>query len=97
MEPIFIYYSNLNFDQDKNFTLEFSDSDKLDGVIFKNYKDYHMTSMLCYVDLTVDVTKLSQFDKIKEISDLANAILADGVDFGYKKNAVQLTFDSKTY
>ena len=40
--------------------------------------------MSCFVDLTVDVTKLPQFDKIKEISDLANAILADGVDFGYK-------------
>ena len=50
--------------------------------------------MSCYVDLTVDVTKLPQFDKI---SDLANAILADGEDFGYKKNAVQLTFDNKTY
>ena len=97
MEPIFIYYSNLNFDQDKNFTLEFSHNDKLDGVIFKKYKDYYITSMSCYVDLTVDVTKLPQFDKIKEISDLANAILADGVDFGFKKNAVQLTFDNKTY
>ena len=41
--------------------------------------------MSCYMDLTVDVTKLPQFDNIKEISDLANAILADGVDFGYKK------------
>ena len=41
--------------------------------------------MLCYADLTVDVTKLPQFEKIKEISDLSNAILADGVDFGYKK------------
>ena len=39
--------------------------------------------MSCYVNLADDVTKLSQFDKIAEISDLANAILADGVDFGY--------------
>ena len=53
--------------------------------------------MLCYVDLTVDVTKLPQFNKIKDTSDLANAILANGVDFGYKKNAVQLTFDNKNY
>ena len=53
--------------------------------------------MSCYVDLTADVTKLPQFVKIKDISDLANAILADGVDFGYKKNVVQLTFDNKTY
>ena len=53
--------------------------------------------MLCYVDLAIDVTKLPQFDKIKEMSDWANAILADGVDFGYKKNVIYLTFDNKTY
>ena len=41
--------------------------------------------MLYYVDLTVDVKILPQFDKIKAISDRAKAILADGVDFGYKK------------
>ena len=41
--------------------------------------------MSCYVGLTVDVTNLPQSDKIKEISHLANAILADGVYFGYKK------------
>ena len=44
--------------------------------------------MACYVDLAVDVSKLSKFDKIKKISDLANAIVADGVNFGYKKNAI---------
>ena len=85
MEPFFIYYNNLNFDQSKNFTLEFSDANLFEGVLFKKNIDYHITSMSCYVNLTVDVTKLPQSDKIKEISDLANAILADGVDFGYKK------------
>ena len=38
-----------------------------------------------YADLTVDVKKLLQFDKTNKIPDLANAILAGGVDFGYKK------------
>ena len=38
MEPIFIYYNNLNFDEDKTFILGFSDSDKLDGVSFKKIK-----------------------------------------------------------
>ena len=52
--------------------------------------------MLCYVNLTVDDTKLPQFDKIKGILDSANAILVAGVDFGYKKNVVQLTLDNKT-
>ena len=41
--------------------------------------------MSCCVDLTVDVTKQPQSDKIKEISDLGNANLGDSVDFGYKK------------
>ena len=54
--------------------------------------------MSCYVDLTVEVTKLPQSDKIKEISDLANAILADGEDFGYKKNpTVQVTYGGELY
>ena len=48
-------------------------------------KDYYINSMSCYVDLTVDVTKQPQSDKIKEISDLGNANLGDIVDFGYKK------------
>ena len=29
MEPIFIYYNNLSFDQKKRFTLEFSNDDLL--------------------------------------------------------------------
>ena len=50
MEPIFIYYNNLNFDQDKNFTLEFSDSDKLDGVIFKKRLLYNKHVILYSFD-----------------------------------------------
>ena len=67
MEPVFIYYNNLSFAQNKEFTLEFSNSNLLEGVIFKKSKDYYITSKSCYGDLTVDVTKLPQFDKIKEI------------------------------
>ena len=54
MEPVFIYYKTLSFDQNKRFTLEFSDGDLLEGVIFKKNKDYYITSMSCYVNQTVD-------------------------------------------
>ena len=48
MEPVFIYYINLNFDEDKNFTLEFSGNDKLDGIIFKKIKTIiYKHVMLC--------------------------------------------------
>ena len=44
--------------------------------------------MSFYVDVAVEVTNVLQLYTIKEISDLLNAILADGVDFGYKSNAI---------
>ena len=53
--------------------------------------------MSCYVDLVVDIPKLSQFDNIKKNPDLANAILAHRVDFGCQKNVVQLQFDGRIY
>ena len=70
-------------------------TNSMNGVNFK--KINFITSRSCYVDLTIDVIQLPQFDKIKKISDLANAIWANSVVFGHKKNAVQLTFDNKTY
>ena len=36
--------------------------------------------MACYVDLTVDITRLPNYAKIEQTSDLANALLRDGVD-----------------
>ena len=59
MEPTFIYYNNLIFDDGKKFSIDFSDEDLLKGVVFKKNKDYYVTSMACYVDLTVDITKLA--------------------------------------
>ena len=44
-----------------------------------------MTSISSYVDLTLDVKKLPQFDKIKEILDLAILVFGFGMFFGYKK------------
>ena len=38
MEPIFTYYNNLNFDQDKSFMLESSDSDKLMVLSYEKVK-----------------------------------------------------------
>ena len=35
MDPIFIYYNDLKFQDNKMFTIEFNNGDCLDGVIFK--------------------------------------------------------------
>ena len=65
MKPTFIYYNNLTFDEGKKFSVDFSDEDSLEGVVFKKNKDYYITSMACYMDLTVDITKLPNYAKIK--------------------------------
>ena len=40
--------------------------------------------MGCFIDLSNDIKKSSQFTEIKEISDLANNILISGKDFDFK-------------
>ena len=38
MDPIFIYYNDLKFQDNKIFTIKYSDGDQLDGVLFKKKK-----------------------------------------------------------
>ena len=35
MDPIFIYSNDLQFQDNKSFTIDFSDDDRLDEVLFK--------------------------------------------------------------
>ena len=90
MEPTFIYYSNVTFNSEKKFSINFSDEDWLEGVVFKKNKDYYITSMTCYVDLTPN------YAKIKQTSDLANAILRGGIDFGYGRKELTLGKTSRS-
>lgn len=59
MEPTFIYYKDLAFGDELKFSIDFSDKDLLEAVVFKKNKCYYITSLACYVDLTVDITELS--------------------------------------
>ena len=86
MEPIFIYHNDLKFDKHKNFTINFSDEDSLKGIEIQN-RDYYITSITCYVDLTVNITELQKYDKIKEIHNLATVILRGCIDFSYGKKS----------
>ena len=68
------------FDDKKKFSIDFSNEDSFQVIVFNKNKDYYITSMACYVDLTVDITRLPNYAKIEQTSDLANALLRDGVD-----------------
>ena len=66
MERIFIYYNNLKFKENKIFTIEFSNEDQLQGIMFRKAKDYYLTSMSCFIQLTSDLTELENFSDIKK-------------------------------
>ena len=53
MEPVFIYYNNLSFNQNKRFTLEFSDGDLLEGFfsLKKKEKARIVIKLACHVML----------------------------------------------
>ena len=81
IEPIFIYNNKLKFDKYKKFTLQFSNDDEITEVLFKQFKDYFI-SMDCFIELSNDVKRSTQYKRIKEIQDITNNILISHIDFG---------------
>ena len=82
MEPVFIYFNKITFDNsdNKTFTLLFSDGDALDGVLFRKTNDYYINSMICSITIEKDFTELKDYDNIKKISDIANDYLKNGIN-----------------
>ena len=82
MEPIFIYFDKVKFDNNslKTFTITFSDGDLLDGALFKKTNDYYITSMTSSITIEKDLKELKDYDNIKKISDIANKYLKNGIN-----------------
>ena len=96
MDPIFIYYNNLEFKDKKIFNIEFSNEDRLQGVMFKRDKDYYLTSMSCFIELDTSLNNTSFNKQIIEISTLSNEILKNGIDHKYKEPELEITFGNIT-
>ena len=82
MEPIFVYFDKVKFDNSnlKTFTITFSDGDLLDGVLFKKTNDYYITSMTSSITIEKDLKELKDYDNIKKTSDIANEYLKNGIN-----------------
>ena len=89
MDPIFIYSNDLQI-QDKSFTIDFIDDDRLHGVLFKKNKDYYLTSMSCFIEITNDLSELEHYSEIIKISELSNKILKNGVDHLYDEKKIEV-------
>ena len=82
MEPIFIYFDKVKFDNSslKTFTITFNDGDLLDGVLFKKINDYYIISMTSSITIEKDLKELKDYDNIKKISDITNEYLKNGIN-----------------
>ena len=80
MEPIFIYFDKVKFDNSdlKTFTIKFSDGDLLDGVFFKKTHDYYITSMISSITIEKNLKELKDYTDIKKMSDLSKTFLKNG-------------------
>ena len=89
MDPIFIYNSNLQFQDNKSFTINFSNEDRLHGVLFKKNKDYYLTSMSCFIEITNDLSEQQHYGEIIKISELSSEILKNGVEHLYDEKKLK--------
>ena len=83
MEPIFIYFDKVPFDNSSNsktFTLTFSDGDVLDGVFFRKTKDYYLISLSSSITIEQNIKELNDYDDIKKISDISKVFFTNGID-----------------
>ena len=81
MEPVFMYWDSVKFEGEhdyKKFKVNFTDGDKLDGVLFKKDKNYFITSLSTNIKIEKDLKKLSDYKKIEEISKKLNEVLKNG-------------------
>ena len=85
-----MYSNNLQFQDNKSFTFDFSNDDRLQGVLFKRNKDYYLTSMSCFIEITNDLSELEHYIEIIDISKLSNKILKNGVDHLYDEKNIEV-------
>ena len=61
--------------------------------MFRKARDYYLTSMSCYIQLTNDISKLTDYKEIKKIADLLNSISKNGIDHLYIGRDLEVLFD----
>ena len=93
MEPVFMYWNKTKFkgsDNFKEFKVNFSDGDKLNGVIFKKEKIYFITSLSVNIEIDKNLKDLSDYKKIKEVCKEANEIIDKRIANFYKEIVLEI-------
>ena len=77
-----MYWNKIKFDGSDNFKefkVNFSDRDNLNGVIFKKEKNYFITSLSANVEIDKNLKDLKDYKKIEELSEKSNEIIEKGI------------------
>ena len=101
MDPMFIYFGELEFDKDHRFTLKFTNNEENEEtnnvLLSSSKKDYYITRMKCYLKIEGKTEDPSNYGKIKESSDIFNDIIENGADHLYEFNKVEYIIDTRGY
>ena len=91
MDLVFIYYNNLEFQDNKIFSINFNDGDRLLGweILFRKSRDYYLTSMFCFTEITNYLSELEHYDNITKISHFSNKIFKNGVEHLYEEKEIE--------
>ena len=87
MDPVVIYFKELEFDILQRFTLGCSENNKLKKIFFS-------TSMICYLKLETNITNNKNLEKNKDLSKIAKQLEQNGFDSLFQIESIDFIYDN---
>ena len=81
MNPAFMYYNEITFNNDNKFILDFSNEKFVQKIKFFKRKDYFITSLNCNLKLKAITKEDKKKKEIEELSKISNLLLEKGSDY----------------
>ena len=103
MNPVYIYFKELDIDKDDNFTLNFSKDNEIENVIFDKEYEYAVTGLKINVDLpdeqVIEIENKEKLDqKSNEIQEIIKNYKEPDITFNISNTEttpINITFDKK--
>ena len=87
MDPVVIYFKELEFNILQRFTLAFSQNNELKKIFFS-------TNMICYLKLETNITNNKNLEKNKDLSKIAKQLEQNGFDSLFQIESIDFIYDN---
>lgn len=87
MDPVVIYFKELEFNILQRFTLGFSQNNELK-------KKFFSTNMICYLKLETNITNNKNLEKNKDLSKIAKQLEQNGFDSLFQIESIDFIYDN---